>query len=560
MHFTKFIIKNYKAITGPLIIDLERQSLMPIIGVNECGKTTILHAIFAFDAFNDSLNDNGRHLKDTLNLYRTSSPDALVTVEIEITEGEFVEVLNSISEPEEDVRKANLYKKRRRGLPKPLRVTRNLKTRKYMIEGEMFTELDFDNILAEAILNHSPYILYFDDFRDSIEERIKIDKQPNGKPAGWLSILEQLFIRTDQNFSVFRLASLEERQRKTVLAKVTRRLNNTLTKEWQNFRLDDSDALQISIDFEQRGGGNFLKIDIVERDVSGDEHYFFVRDRSKGFFWFFNFVMKLEFNPKIVDEGENTIYLLDEPGSFLHASAQSKLCSKLQQLSKTNKVIYCTHSHYLLDPEVIPLSSIKVADKDGNGNIQLIPIHEHKGNILERRSAFQPIIDALHIKPFLLDLTQDRVILTEGIYDYYAFEMLKQGRNISILPSVGADSLPFYISLMIAWRVAYCAIWDNDTAGRNAMAKAERIFGEEVASRHFRLLPARRNANRIVQDLFDGHDIRFIKAELDLPQNSSFEKVMASLFYDPRRSDIIGRLSRKTKENFESVFESLNLA
>lgn len=560
MRFKKFILQNYRAITGPLEIDLEKQSLIPIIGVNECGKTTILHAIFAVDFYNDSLNDNGRHLKDTSNLYRTSSPPSIITAEIELSEEEFVDRLAEIKEPPDNLKKANSYKRKRRRLPNPLRISRNLKTQKYDIEGDIFSDKEFNDVAAQEILKGLPYILYFDDFRDSIDERIKIIKRTDGLTTGWLSILEQLFKQTDEAFSVFTLEGMEERRRKSVLAKVNRKLNDTLTKEWQNFRLDDTDALQISLEFEKKVDGNYLKLDIVEKDINGDEHYFFIRDRSKGFFWFFNFVMKLEFNPKVIDADNNTIYLLDEPGSFLHASAQSKLCSKLKQLSAKNKVIYCTHSHYLLDPEVIPLSSIKVADKDGNGNIKLIPIHEHKGNVLERRSAFQPIIDALHIKPFLLDLTQDRVILTEGIYDYYALEMFKQGRNVSLLPSVGADSVLYYISLMIAWRVPFFVLWDNDTAGRRSKARAEEVFGQEIASRHFFLLPLLKSQTRILQDLFAGDDINLIKEVLEIPKNSSFEKVIAALFYDQRRSEIIGKISKNTKKNFEMLFDSLNLS
>ena len=69
---------------------------------------------------------------------------------------------------------------------------------------------------------------------------------------------------------------------------------------------------------------------MIEKDAKGDDHYFFVMDRSKGFYWFFNFVMKLEFNPKVVENSDvDAIYLLDEPGSYLHATAQSKLAAKV---------------------------------------------------------------------------------------------------------------------------------------------------------------------------------------------------------------------------------------
>jgi predicted ATP-dependent endonuclease of OLD family len=65
-------------------------SLLPIIGVNESGKTTILHALFAFDLYNDNSNDNGRHLKDISNLYRTSSEPATVAADIAITKDELL--------------------------------------------------------------------------------------------------------------------------------------------------------------------------------------------------------------------------------------------------------------------------------------------------------------------------------------------------------------------------------------------------------------------------------------------------------------------------------------
>lgn len=251
--------------------------------------------------------------------------------------------------------------------------------------------------------------------------------------------MEQLFKKTDDALSGFDLATREERQRKSILARVKKKLNETLTKEWQNFRLDDRESLEINIEYEVEtvDGGvtrSFLKLDVVETDSSGYDHYFFIRDRSKGFYWFFNFVMKLEFNPKTVGgSNRDTIYLLDEPGSYLHATAQSRLCAKLKALSQENRVLYCTHSHYLLNPEIIPLNSIAVADRKGMGNIELVSIHDHQSPAKGKQSAFQPVTDALQIKPFILDMTHKKVLITEGISDYYAFEMFKRGRDINVL-------------------------------------------------------------------------------------------------------------------------------
>lgn len=558
MRYKKFIVSNYRAIIGPLEIDIDKKSLMPIIGINESGKTTILHAIFAFDHYNDDLNDEGRHLADTANLYRTSSPPASIQAVIEISDLEMKTVLQ-ILEKEHPELKASIAKAKRKGLPSEISISRDLVSKKYKINTPHLSALG--EPLAIEIIIKLPYILFFDDFRDKIEEKIEIIEKG---ASSWLAIIQRLFKQTDPTLSVHTLPQLEERHRKTVLAKVQRKLNDTLTKEWQNFRLDERDALEISIDFIQEKNpqgiaSHFIKLDIVETDINGDQHYFFISDRSKGFYWFFNFVMKLEFNPKIVADGKNTIYLLDEPGSYLHASAQRKLCAKLRQLSEKNRVIYCTHSHYLLDPEQIPITTITVADKDGNGSIRLLPLYEFSDTKTTRRSAIQPVIDALEIKPFLTDLTGNQVVITEGIYDYFSLELFKNNRSLTILPSVNADSIKFYISLMIAWQVDFRALWDYDEEGEKRYAQASEIFGENIAQSKFRMLPHSGTDKRILQNLFDGKDLRMLRQELGIPDNCSFQKTIHTFFYSSHKEELLNKIGATTKRNFEELFAHLNL-
>lgn len=574
MRYKRFIIKNYRAINGPLEINVERCSLNPIVGVNESGKTTILHALFSFDFYNDAFNEQVRHLKDIANLYHTSSLPATVEAEIELTKRE---LQGAISEAISNCPKENVALKselsmlsRKRALPVPLTICRDLNNRTYTISPNTFGSKSAQRAIACEIIRNLPYILYFDDFRDKVDARIEIPAAEPESLSGWLAILEQLFIQTDKSFSVFKLSSQEERLRKTVLAKVERKLNGTLTREWQQFRLDNRDALKISIDFEQEGSEpvkNYIRLDVVEKDINGDEHFFFISDRSKGFYWFFNFVMKLEFNPKLVADlvpsvGEaDAIYLLDEPGSYLHAFAQRKLCQKLRQISEKSWVAYCTHSHYLLDPEVIPVNRIKVAVKDGSGNVDLIPIMSYHGSTSETRSALQPVLDALQIKPFALDLIDTKLtLITEGIYDYFAIEMFRGNTAISVLPSVGADSIKFYVSLMIAWQIDFRALWDNDPDGREKYEQAVKCFGEEIAKKHFRLLPSHSpNGKRIMQNLFDGQDLVTVRLELGLHNNCSFDRTLHALFYSTRRNELVNSMSETTKRNFEELFETLSI-
>lgn len=604
MRFRKFILSNYRAISSPITIDVEKSPLIPVIGINECGKTTILQALFAFDSYNDSQNGS-RHLQDTSNLYRTKNEPARIGAIIELTHADIRDALDTVVRdyvpPKSPVKLAPMVVQTTTGVQVPIPgakqpaaqvpgdeksnpliapakrykrlikqkigtdilITRNLDSRKYELDIEGLNDPELNHLMCLEIIRFLPHILYFDDFRDSIEAQIKIPLKNTAPTSDWLSVMERLFRKTDDNFSVYALHGLEERQRKSVLARVKKRLNETLTKEWATFRLDKKAALKISIDYlgpqkvDATDGGT-LKLDVIETNEKSDEYYFHVRDRSKGFYWFFNFVMKLEFNPKILSEEKGgAIFLLDEPGSYLHASAQSKLCEKLKNLSSENKVIYCTHSHYLLDPDVIPINQVSIAQKNEEG-ISLTPVHAYRGS-LGKHSAFQPIWDALQIKPFVLDLTQKNVILAEGIYDYYCLEMFKGHRAVTVLPAVGADSVKIFISMMLAWNANYRALWDNDEQGRKALADAEKFFGVVESANRFRLLPIESKSvkKRILQDLFDGADIRMLRESLKLPENAHFDSIILTLFYSAQRDEIVRKISSATKKQFDSVFELL---
>lgn len=290
MEYLKFTIENYKGIEGPLDINLSKISLMPIIGVNECGKTTILQAVFSFDYFNDSFNKSIRHLEDVYNLYTTTPKIPKVSAEIKITIDEIKETLIDIKQ-EDPARESNVrsYNCLLNKLSDTIIITRNLKDKTYDIGYDKFTKKDFNNILAKAIMKKLPYILFFDDFRDNIEEKIEI-KSSEDEIKGWLAIVERLFLAADQNFNILDLPNKEDRARKTILAKVNKLLNDTLTKEWQNFRLDDKDALKIKVDYDKESEvanngqtieRHYIKFDVIEKDQDDNEYFFFVRDRSK---------------------------------------------------------------------------------------------------------------------------------------------------------------------------------------------------------------------------------------------------------------------------------------
>jgi energy-coupling factor transporter ATP-binding protein EcfA2 len=584
MRYKKFVISNYRGITNPIEINLDKNSLIPIIGINECGKTTILNAIYAFDNLNDEHNATFKHLNDISNLYQDISEPCRLSAVIELNKDNLKQRLKQsfqLTEANAEEKLKDLPEKKNFDITITRILTHNSEgiNSNYEISPKIkFKSENYENDFCQNLIKHLPYILYFDDFRETFPDEIEIDEDKSDR---WLEIMQELFLQTNDQYSVFELKNLEARRRKSQLAQVKKKLNETLTSQWSNFRLENKESLEIDIDFrsekhrvtvevdeaqpdgsiikkkvDQEAERYFLKFDIIERDAKGNEHYFYVRDRSKGFYWFFNFVMKLEFNPDTAGDHDNAIYLLDEPGSYLHPYAQSKLCKKLKDLAESNVVIYCTHSHYLLNPEVVPLNRIQVVNKKSSGDIQLESFYDYKGvKDKSLKTAFQTIYDALYIKPFDIDVNHKKILIVEGIYDYYAFSLFKNNDEIGILPGKGADSLISFISLMIAYEVDFRVLWDNDPEGRFGFDKAKKFFGDEMSSRYFYLLPSSTGKKKILQDLFESIDLNLIIQELGLSTNLSFEKKVSQLYYSKHKNRIIQKISRQTKDNFTNVLK-----
>ena len=567
MRYKSFTIENYRAIESPIQINLSEQSLIPLIGVNECGKTTILQAIFAFDSVNDK-DYSGRHLENTINLYQTTDKDPLVTAEIETTYGNLKKFWEMIVNPPDTVEKTSsatattpstesdsstvpreefpVLQKHYTG---SIRLTRNLNTKEYSITQFSNLSPAFQDKLATSLLQYMPYILYNDDFQDRPPSKVDIPSEKPKQLSGWLAIYERLFAETNPSYSLFTTAQLDDTRRKgSILSDVQSTLNNTLTKAWKAFILDR--AKQIAVRLEVTN--NELQIKVVE-SIGQKERFFEVVDRSKGFLWFYNFVMKLEFNPKISGNRKDTIYLLDEPGSYLHAAAQKKLCAKLKAISsKHGNVIFCTHSHHLLDPEQIPINSIMIVGKSATKKISLTPLPQYSTS-REKVTALQPVFEALQISADEFKEDDLPVLAVEGIYDRYAIKMfLPHANKLRILAGTSADSILKNIQTLNAFGRVYVAIWDNDSEGRMAKKRAESVFGLHEAVR-FDVLPSRDGGkDRTMEQMFEPSELDILREGLALPADANYESIISGLYYaGPKRPKLINKLGSTTKRNFE---------
>lgn len=71
--------------------------------------------------------------------------------------------------------------------------------------------------------------------------------------------------------------------------------------------------------------------------------------RSKGFIWFFSFLVWFDAIQSRVDTKDDLVLLLDEPGLNLHALAQADLLAYIGDLSQSHQIIFSTHSPFMVD-------------------------------------------------------------------------------------------------------------------------------------------------------------------------------------------------------------------
>ena len=217
---------------------------------------------------------------------------------------------------------------------------------------------------------------------------------------------------------------------------------------------------------------------------------------------------------------------MDEPGSYLHSSAQSELLHELSKVARRNTIIYCTHSQYLLNPKVIKLGSIKIVEKKGS-SITVTNYGSYKGK--DDKGALSAVYQALQ-----LNFTRDfigKIVITEGVTDMYFFEMLLQNSRIfnerfTVIPGTGAGNSSNLISIGLSFSENFVLLLDNDDAGREAERKYKSEFGDDI-QRFICFYSS--TAGFELEDLLSKSDKRKLT---DLAGTKDIKKALALLYYE----------------------------
>ncbi|WP_455542708.1 ATP-dependent nuclease, partial [Intestinibacter sp.] len=256
------------------------------------------------------------------------------------------------------------------------------------------------------------------------------------------------------------IESKDENERNKCRNSIKEKVKYNIQKEF-NYFYENSQEAKIKVNFDNECFKIFIKT---------NNNTTYIEERSNGLKWFFNLFIDLLYENL---EHKTIIYLLDEPGVYLHVNAQRELLTLLKNLcSKEGQVVYTTHSPYMIDTENI--INVRAIEKDENGITHIFNnAYDNKFNSSSKRETLTPLLKAIgaDVKYNLGPRLDKLNIVTEGITDYMYFTAMLDYLNVEeekrpyILPSVGAGNVNALVSILIGWGCNYKVVLDYDKAG-----------------------------------------------------------------------------------------------
>lgn len=560
MKLHKFRIFNYKSIkdSGDCYVE---QAITILAGKNEAGKTAILEALEDFNIAN-SIRDSAKPLYS-----HDAIPEVILTLQLspedvaQIAEG----IGNPIKTPKEVTVEIKKTYPAEYGVnadalePFGLKETSLLEQdRQEMlsIHGEIKEKLasaptasgEFPDVTFD---NSEEFIGNLDVFKNSIQTSVEVVDQelrnsisslidklidivktrnPKDKFLNEVKKLLPNFVLFNSFEDVFPssipLADVESNDLIKDLISISELKMDVITKGLPHEKIQHKEQLNIAVkeSYKKFWSQDFSNLHF---EWDNEQLYFHIKEdgmfyppeiRSQGKRWHLAFYIRVTARSK---ENKNNIILIDEPGLFLHATAQRDILNKLEDISKTNQIIFSTHSPYLLDPEkfhrirlvyrgAIPkmveggsLKSIdvkfspyyeeknhkstmgkyytlkkevdKLSEEDQNilkgalfrMDYNIGTVIEGKIHKVADKEALTPILTAigLELTTGITNLDKKNNVVCEGQSDFFylqAFKKIFNYKDVNFIFGGGSGNMPIVGTILSGWGCNVLYLYDND--------------------------------------------------------------------------------------------------
>lgn len=341
-----------------------------------------------------------------------------------------------------------------------------------------------------------PVFVYLDEF-DEVpgQHNIKayLDRKSQGQLQSRDRMFEKLLKVADLNVTELHSLLREGHEERALL---TDRASRVFTRRLRTLWKDREIDVQFRVDESH--------FDVLVKDKDTDA-LVPLDERSRGFRWYFSFYVTFTADTMGGDKAD-AVLLLDEPGLFLHATAQAQLLRLFLELP--NQIVYTTHSPFMIDPgDLAAVRTVSLEPELGT-----VVSSDLSG---DARTLF-PLQAALGY-----DITQTlfigtKNVVTEGVTDYWyltavADYLRDQGRpslptEVVLTPAGGAQKVSYLVSLLASQRLHVVVLLDAEPSSvrtREDLVKARLVRQDSVVmvSDAFPAAAARSEAD--IEDLLD---------------------------------------------------------
>lgn len=246
------------------------------------------------------------------------------------------------------------------------------------------------------------------------------------------------------------------------LSAASKQLTDSVDEAWNPSPSEpDYDSLRITADQQ------YLKVVVVD-DLKAEVE---LDQRSEGFQWLVSFFVV--FFAEAEGHYKNAILLLDEPGLSLHGLKQKEFCSTITRLSKTNQLLYSTHSPFMIGTD--ELDFVRVVEMNDRATGTVV----HSTIFADNPASLLPLQEALGYDLAQNLFIQKRNLILEGLTDYWYVDAVakllqeekntsKLNPNIALIPASSAGKIVYFATILHANNLKVAALLDSDAAGDNA--------------------------------------------------------------------------------------------
>jgi predicted ATP-dependent endonuclease of OLD family len=432
MKLKKVEIRNFRSIIElDLIID---KNITTLVGANEHGKSNILEALTLLNPEKDFDITRDKRIDANAKRY---CPSVKFFFEIDSTEKKIIQEsaqskypaiiiqgedgATTEGKPEKEIKLKD--------------ITQDIEYERFVKQEDdkeyyrlNVPDEDIKKAVYDFLSEEAPArIVYFDEFNDRLESIIpkaEIENpESNSIIQGLLKVCElqgkEDKIFTDDIEIIKLLDSAPE--------KITKAVKNAWFQG-----LND----HINIKIKQDSKGENLLVYIEDKNTFVD-----FKSRSRGFKWFFSFFLKYRAHHD--GDLKNSIFLIDEPGLFLHPKGQKDLLQYLERLGKNNQIVYSTHSPFMINR--LKANRVRVVEKKQREGT-IINSKGFTANWRHMRTSLGMVLsDSFYFA--------DKTLLVEGPEDViYILSLLQYFSNkesyeidvnlLSVMDAGGAPELP----------------------------------------------------------------------------------------------------------------------